>query len=144
GRYHEQRFVPDVEHKLDYGARYFYAPQSFRDHQGRRIVFGWVQEGRSREAQRAAGWSGVLSLPRELALGPDGHVRMRPVRELTALRAERIMCTSTAVPANQSVVLPEVAGDTLELVVELIPAGGGRGGLAVRRAPDGAAQPGIL
>jgi beta-fructofuranosidase len=144
GRYHERRFVPAVEHKLDHGDRYFYAPQSFCDRQGRRIVLGWVQEGRSREAQRVAGWSGMMSLPRELTLGPDGCVRMRPVRELVTLRAEHMLCAAMAVPAGQSVVLPEIVGDTLELLVELVLAPGGRCGLAVRRAPDGAEQTVIL
>jgi beta-fructofuranosidase len=140
GQYHDQRFIPVVEHKLDYGDRHFYAPQSFTDRQGRRIVFGWVQEGRSPAAQHAAGWSGVMALPREFALGPDRHVVMRPVPELATLRGERVSCEPLALPAGRTVVLPEVAGDALELVVELDSTEGGRCGLAVRRAVDGAEQ----
>src|SRR5207244_3898309 len=40
-----------------------YAPQTLRDDRDRRILFGWLREGRSREAIEAAGWAGVLSLP---------------------------------------------------------------------------------
>jgi beta-fructofuranosidase len=144
GQYHDHRLVPEVEHKLDYGDRYFYAPQSFTDNQGRRIIFGWANEGRSQEAQRAAGWSGVMSLPRELALDPDGRVVMRPVPELLALRGEHIACSPAVAPAGQHVVLPNVVGDSMELVAELVPAPGGRCGLAVRRSPDGAEQTTIV
>jgi beta-fructofuranosidase len=144
GDYRDRRLVPHVEHKLDYGDRHFYASQSFTDAQGRRVIFGWIQEGRSAEAQLAAGWSGVLSLPRVLSLGPDGHVRMQPVPELTALRATHARVSARRVPAGQVVVLPEVAGDTLELIAEFVPAAGGRCGLAVRRTPDAHEQTEIV
>jgi beta-fructofuranosidase len=140
GSYRDQRLLPDVEHKLDYGDRHFYAPQSFIDAQGRRIIFGWVQEGRSVEAQLASGWSGVMSLPRVLSLGSDGHVCMQPAPELTALRAEHVHRSDIYVPGEQQVVLPDVSGDTLELLVELAPAREGLCGIIVRRSPDGSEQ----
>jgi beta-fructofuranosidase len=140
GSYRDQRLLPDIEHKLDYGDRYFYAPQTFRDSQGRRIIFGWLQEGRSVEEQRASGWSGVMSLPRILTLGPDKHVCMLPAPELAQLRAEHIRCGAMAVLADQTIVVPQIAGDTFELVVELAAARDGRCGIVVRRTPDGAEQ----
>jgi beta-fructofuranosidase len=144
GSYRDQRLVPDIEHKLDYGDRYFYAPQSCTDAQGRRIIFGWVQEGRSAEAQLACGWSGVMSLPRVLSLGPRGQVCANPAPELAALRAGHTCCTDLEVPADQMVVLSDIAGDTLELQAEFAPAHGGRCGIVVRRSPDGAEQTRIV
>jgi beta-fructofuranosidase len=44
------------------------------------------------------------------------------------------------VTAGQVVVAPEIAGDTLELMVELAPARDGLCGIVVRRTPDGAEQ----
>ena len=140
GNYGDKRFVPDVEHKLDYGDRHFYAPQSFTDAHGRRIIFGWIYEGRSIEAQLASGWSGVMSLPRVLSLGPDGQVCMQPAPELAALRGEHMRSAAIDVSASQVVVLPEISGDTLELDVELAPTPAGRCGIVVRRSPDGAEQ----
>jgi beta-fructofuranosidase len=140
GRYQDHRLVADVEHKLDYGDRHFYAPQSFTDAQGRRIIFGWLHEGRSPEAQRASGWSGAMSLPRVLSLRPDGQVCMLPVPELAALRGAHIRHEAISVPAGQLVALPDVSGDTLELLVELAPAHQGFCGISVRRSPDGREQ----
>jgi beta-fructofuranosidase len=140
GDYRDHQFKVDVEHKLDYGDRHFYAPQSFTDAQGRRIIFGWVQEGRGVEAQLASGWSGVMSLPRVLSLGPDGHVCMQPAPELAALRAEHTHSPAINVPAGQVIVVSDVSGDTLELLIELVPAHEGLCGIVVRRTPDGSEQ----
>lgn len=136
GNYRDHHFIPEVEHKLDYGDRYFYAPQSFTDAQGRRIIFGWIPEGRGVEAQIASGWSGVMSLPRVLSLGPDRHVCMQPAPELVMLRGAQTYCAAIAVPADQLVVVPDVSGDTLELVVELAPAHDSLCGITVRCSPD--------
>ncbi len=61
GRYAGDAFEPEALHRLDYGGRFFYAPQSFEDESGRRVMFGWMQEGRSDAAMVEAGWSGVMS-----------------------------------------------------------------------------------
>jgi beta-fructofuranosidase len=140
GSYRDRRLVPDVEHKLDYGDRHFYAPQSFTDSQGRRIIFGWLHEGRSVEAQIASGWSGAMSLPRVLSLGPDGQVCTNPAPELAALRAEHVRSAPADLPAGQTIAVPDIAGDTLELIVELHVPSQGYAGVAVRRSPDGAEQ----
>lgn len=81
-----------------------------------------------------------MSLPRVLSLGSDGHVCMQPAPELAALRAEHVHRIDIHVPAEQQVVLPNVNGDTLELLVELAPVCDGCYGLVVRRSPDGAEQ----
>ena len=140
GSYRDGRLTPEVEHKLDYGDRHFYAPQSFTDAQGRRIIFGWLHEGRSREAQIASGWSGAMSLPRVLSLGPSGQVCMNPAPELAALRGEHTHGEAIDMLAGQQVALPGVGGDTLELLVELAPAREGFCGVLVRCSPDGHEQ----
>ncbi len=144
GDHHEHRLTPIVEHKLDYGDRHYYAAQSFTDGQGRRISFGWIQEGRGAEAQLASGWSGVMSLPRVLSLGPDKQVCMLPAPELTVLRAEHTRLGPTELSSGEIVELAEISGDTLELQVELVPPSEGRCGIVVRRSPDGVEQTKIL
>jgi beta-fructofuranosidase len=60
GEYGDQRFVPSRKGVVDVGAP-FYAPQSFLDDDGRRLMFGWLREARSEAAQRSSGWSGAMS-----------------------------------------------------------------------------------
>jgi beta-fructofuranosidase len=85
GRYENYRFVPEKQGEID-PAGYFYAPQVFGDDAGRRIMFGWSWEGRNREAQLAAGWAGVMTLPRVLFLNKDQTLHFEPAEELKTLR----------------------------------------------------------
>jgi beta-fructofuranosidase len=136
GEYRDHYFTPDVAHKLDYGDSYFYAPQSLADNRGRRVVIGWVREGRPVSAQRAAGWSGSMSLPRELTLRPDGLLGVRPVDELKSLRYDHRALGAFAIVAGEVLPLDTISGDRLELQVDMVPGRGGSCGLLVRRSPD--------
>lgn len=88
GHYDGTRYVPDALHRLDLGRRHFYAPQSYLAPDGRRILWGWMQEARTDEQMMAAGWCGVMGIPRELELGDDQTIWQRPVRELDGLRVD--------------------------------------------------------
>ena len=63
----------------------FFAPESLVDRNGRRIIWAWVTDPRTILTQRATG-SGVQSLPRVLALDPDGTLTITPAEELKTLR----------------------------------------------------------
>jgi len=142
GSFREHRFVPDHQGVVDDGGC-FYAPQSFADAQGRRIMFGWLWEGRDESAQRAAGWAGVMSLPRQLLPRSDGRLGVQPVAELRSLRRRhwglRDLAISPATPTRL-----HVQGAALEIVAEFAPGDAGQLGLAVRCSPDGAEQTAIV
>jgi len=67
-------------------------------------MWGWVQEARDPAAIRAAGWSGSISLPRVLTLGPDSALMMEVAPELAALRENTIYIEDprTSSELNQS------------------------------------------
>lgn len=99
GRHAGDRFVPHARHRLDLGRltrgprrgqAAFYAPQSFRDERGRRVLVGWLPEDRPEADCVAAGWAGVLSLPREVTVRPDGTLHQEPVAEVATLREELV------------------------------------------------------
>lgn len=81
-----------------------YAPQTFRAEDGRRLFFGWMRELRSDEEQMQAGWSGVLSLPREVLLRDDDTVAFRPADEVRQLRGDHQKYTlqSGSVPTSSA------------------------------------------
>jgi beta-fructofuranosidase len=117
GTYRNHRFYPALQDRLDFGSS-FYAPQSFTDSHGRRIMFGWLREGRGTEAQQEAGWSGVMCLPRELTLRPDGSLCMRPVSELEALRGKHLQWVDTSVEPGTPTVVEAIRGERLEIKLE--------------------------
>ncbi|GAA4829112.1 glycoside hydrolase family 32 protein [Luteimicrobium xylanilyticum] len=134
GEYVGDTFVPDGTHRLDLGGRYFYAPQSFTDDAGRRVMFGWLQEGRPDAAAVAAGWSGVMSLPRVVTLAEDGGLRLAPAPEIADLRRDRVTLTGREMLAGEPAAL--ASGDQLdvELLIALEPGASAR--LVLRATPD--------
>ncbi|MDI7274800.1 MAG: glycoside hydrolase family 32 protein [Anaerolineae bacterium] len=135
GTYASYRLVPEAKGVVDWG-HCFYAPQTFQDDRGRRIMFGWLQEGRGREAQEAAGWSGVMSLPQVLSLDAGGTLVGRPAPEVEALRGRHFRLVDLALGAGVQV-LPEVRGEHLEILATIEPGGADALGLLVRRSPGG-------
>lgn len=88
------RFHSESKGILDHGS--YYAPRSMADGSGRRILWGWVQETRSRAETMQAGWSGCISLPRILTLSHDRKLQIEVAPELERLRLAKV------VPANVS------------------------------------------
>lgn len=112
----DHKFTPQQQGVIDYGDRFF-APQVMVDDRQRRLMFGWIWEGRSMQAQRAAGWAGVQSLPRVLTLAPDNTLVTEPAPELTALRGARIHFYDISLDETASFGLP-VEGDCVEIQAE--------------------------
>ena len=139
GTYADHKFTPEILYKIDFGG-YFYAAQTLLDDRGRRITWGWLKEGRSDKALMAAGWAGVMSLPRVLALRPDGLLGVEPAPELKALRGQRYRLTDVDLTPTSSGMLESVRGDSLEILVEFEPGDAAEFGLQVRCSPDGEEQ----
>ena len=113
GRLHDGRFEVERQGVLDHGD--FYAPQSLSDEdEGRHLAWGWLPETRGVSEQWDAGWSGALSLPRVLDIGPDGDVRQRPAAEVSDLRERAFDELSLALAAGDRHTL-DATGRALEL-----------------------------
>lgn len=84
-------------HEWDYGFD-FYAPQTFQDEKGRRILIGWMGMPDAEEYYQnptvELGWQHALTLPRELSF-KNGVVCQMPVKEMTALRQQKVVFEST-------------------------------------------------
>jgi beta-fructofuranosidase len=131
-----RRFVPDGP-AVAFDPATSYAARSV-DAGGRRIQLAWLRDTRDREECRAAGWVGALSLPRQLSLAGDGRLRVDPVPELAALRAEQVH--AGPVPADATV--PGCVGTALELDVVLAPPAA-TGPVALAVGCDAAGQGGL-
>ena len=136
GDYIARRFHPAVRGKTDHGA-YFYAAQTMRDESGRRLMWGWLKEGRSREAQLAAGWSGVMSLPRVLELLPDGTLGMSAAPELAALRDQHFHCADLLLSSYAAETAPGFQGRCLEISAEFELMDAEKFGLWIHCSPNG-------
>jgi beta-fructofuranosidase len=77
-------FHAESEGLLDHGA--YYAPKSQLDAHGNRILWGWITETRPQAEYSAAGWAGMMSLPRRLSIA-SGQLVMAPALESASLRS---------------------------------------------------------
>jgi beta-fructofuranosidase len=138
GRSMERRFTRETWGVVDGGA--LYAAKTLLDGRGRRILWGWIREERpqpSRDREGAAGWSGVLSLPRVLTLRPDGGLGIDPVPELHALRGRHWHFEDLTLAGHQGVLpLEGVEGDALELLIRFAPTDAKVIGVKARCSPD--------
>ncbi len=133
GDYVDHQFTPESGGILDHA--YFYAPFTMEDAQGRRLLWGWLREGRSEEAHVAAGWAGCHSVPRELSLR-NGQLHMNPLPELKRLRGDRAAYSNIRLTGADHKL--ETQGANLDIEAELIAAG--TVGLALACAPDGSEE----
>ena len=84
GTYQDQRFTPEKEGVVDWGA--YYAAKSMLDADGNRILWGWIPEKRPDSELIAAGWAGAMALPRVLTLNSDGELQTEVLPAVHKLR----------------------------------------------------------
>lgn len=132
GDYENHHFTPTYEGVLDYGT--LYAPLSFVDESGQRILFGWLRETRSAVEQQRAGWSGVQAIPRILSLDEAGRLNAQPVHELETIRGQHHHLSTTALEGETPLAVRNLS---LDIVAEFELATGGSCGLALACSEDG-------
>lgn len=134
GSFDGRTFTPTWTGVTDHGPA-FYAGLSV-EHDERRLLFGWLKEGRSDALTRAtSAWSGVLSLARELRLDPRGRLNQRPAAAYRRLRrTERSHPEVRLEPGSR--LQPGVQGDALELLIEAEVPSGGALTVELRATPD--------
>ena len=84
GTYADQRFTPEKEGVVDWGS--YYAAKTMLDRDGNRILWGWIPEARPDADLIAAGWAGVMSLPRVLSLTPKNELQTEIAPAASILR----------------------------------------------------------
>ena len=88
-------FVLGDFQELDYGFD-IYAPQTFEDEQGRRILLAWMgipDAEYSHSPTAAFDWIHALTMPRQL-VWKDGHLYQQPLEEMRQLRTDARICDS--------------------------------------------------
>ena len=136
GEYDGSRFTPERSGLFD-SSNMYRAPESFWAPDGRRLVFAWLFEDRGLPARARAGWSGVASVPRVLALGDDGGLRITPVRELQTLRGDHDHAESLSLGPAEGAWRSGVEGAQVEIAVEIERGSADAVELRLLSAPDG-------
>jgi beta-fructofuranosidase len=117
GTYRPGDFTPETEGRVDTGD--YYASITQLDSHGRRVVWGWIQEHRSGEAQRMAGWSGVLSLPRVLTLREDRTLGIAPAPQIRSLFGAPQNYVNLFIPEGSETLIPGAEGDAIRIRADI-------------------------
>jgi len=136
GRYENETFFPEDHQLLNWPGGCCFAPETLVDRQGRRLMWAWALN------QRRGGGDtlGVMTLPRVLALGEDGNLRVSPPVEFAGLRRNRRHWENLRVTRDTTVPLAGLTGDCLELDVVADVEPEASVGLRVRASPGGEEQ----
>jgi beta-fructofuranosidase len=112
---HEKRglFIQENWQDVDYGLD-FYAPQTFMDDKGRRILIGWMDMWNRENITGKDGWVGALTFPREL-YRDNGMILQKPVEEVSLLRKKCFWNGSILLENGQKGNLKAVSGDSMEI-----------------------------
>lgn len=72
----------------------FYAPQTFEDAQGRRILIGWmgIPDADYSNPTVEHGWQHALTIPRELHI-KEGRIIQKPIEEMKQMRKGELICS---------------------------------------------------
>jgi beta-fructofuranosidase len=121
GTYSKRRFTPEKEGVVDWGS--YYAAKTTRDADGNLTLWGWIPETRPDADLIAAGWAGVMSLPRVLSVNSDNELQTE-----VSPAARRLRTAHTSITGETDLSARQKLLDTLritdlaaELRLELVP-----------------------
>ena len=126
--YETGKFTWDTMGDIDHGYEY-YAPQSFLDGKGRRVIIAWLNAWDWMPWFKDFGpteknhWCGAMSAPRIVELDTDGRLRFSPVEELKVLRREHVRLENTTISPGADVLPKYAASDCVEIIAEFQLAG---------------------
>ena len=121
GRF-DVRTIGEVDSGFD-----FYAAQTLRMPDGRVIMIAWKEMWDRSFPSREEEWAGTYTLPRELSVEGDRLIQ-RPVREIEACRRNPVSVVYAEVK-DDSVSLPGISGNVIELRFTLTPGDAARAGV---------------
>ena len=114
GDYHQETFIPESHHRLNYPGGTLFAPESYLDGQGRRIAWFWMID-QQRQPPAECG-NNIMSLPRVMTLAENRQeINWDIPVEYTKLRQDEQSTHQLKLEKNQPFRIPSLEGDALEL-----------------------------
>ena len=135
GEWREEQFHPESHAQMSWVDHTFFAPESLLAPDGRRIMWSWLMDEPGFKTCAEYGWSGTMSLPRVLSMGEDGVLAIEVAQEIESLRGAATSVEPTRLDPHQSLIVPNIAGNSLELLLEL--GSESSAGVEVCRSPGG-------
>ena len=117
GDFTDDKYLPESHFLMNWKEVQYFAPESVLTPDGRRVMWTWVTDTLPLSSTQ----TGVQALPREISLPDDGVLRIKPLRELKTLRYDEKDEGEIKVADGRDYGLKKLAGNTLELSVNIKP-----------------------
>jgi beta-fructofuranosidase len=140
GNYENDKFIPEVHGRMSWKDNAYFAPEALIDDKGRHIMWSWIFDDRPDSLKTHYGWTGTYGLPRSLWLGDDGTLRMRPVKELEALRMNEETLSDVKVNNGNIKEFGQIGHELMELEVTIKPGDAKYFGVKVGVSEDGSEE----
>ncbi|MBW8017774.1 MAG: hypothetical protein FVQ82_16495 [Planctomycetes bacterium] len=111
GDFKDEKYLPESHFMMSWNGNNYFAPESLVTKDGRRVMWAWL-------IGMPISPTAVQALPRELELPADGVLRIRPLRELEALRYDKKQDRNITVKSDRTHLLKGMNGDALELKIK--------------------------
>lgn len=139
------KFNPTSHGRMNYGPWVMgalHAPSACIDDEGRFLGVFNVRENKTTvnqafEAKDPLHWYGMMTLPRHYWLDEKDNLRQKPLPAFEKLRFDHKQAAPMTIPANEEVVLENIAGKAMEIHAVIQPGEAREFGLNVFRSPDG-------
>lgn len=118
--YETGKFTYNTIGNIDWGFDY-YAPQSFVDSKGRRILVAWANSWEWMPWWKdwgptfKEGWCGSFNLAREVILDTDNTLKFVPIEELKSIRKSPKTLQEKTIVGNDELLIPTENGNCFEL-----------------------------
>ena len=109
GDFKDEQYLPEYHAVIGGNSRRYFAPESLRTPDGRRVNWSWFINGNGKDHR------GTQSLPTEMSLDSNDRMRFRPIRELETLRYENKEKTFIQMKKNSSKLIDGMKGDHCEI-----------------------------
>ena len=125
GDFKDERYLPEYHAVIGGNSRRYFAPESLRTPDGRRVNWSWFINGNGKDHR------GTQSLPTEMSLDSNDRMCFRPIRELETLRYEKKEKSMIQMNKNSFVFMDGMKGDHCELELVITNTGTGSFGIDV-------------
>ena len=111
----KEQFTQSVDYGID-----FYAMQTVKASDGRRIMIGWMQNWDTlAHRDNDSKWFAQMSLPRELSV-KNGRLYQTPIKELDEMRKNRVEYNNVVID-NDTISLDKIEGRTIDMEIVIRP-----------------------
>lgn len=111
GDFVNEQFLPEYHAVLGGSSNQYFAPESLKTPDGRRVNWSWYRGDRHLKS--------IQSLPTQLELPADGIMRIRPIKELKQLRYNETVNAKIAVKSNTPLLVKGTEGDHMEIKINI-------------------------